>query len=212
MAAVPPAASCALATRLMVTKFVNDWASGVVSRTLSTAWAISSRWRSSSASGVASVCAPNRLASSTMDELPLVSGDASVLIIAPYAGSNQQVLRVRHDAFLSPASRLGSPALDYGNYRRNACGHGCVFRLPWCMARCARRLLACCTVCTNDNDCILMSGLLSLSIVLARDSNVVERAVLESVRAGANERRRRHGVESGRQCAQEGIRGLHNAC
>ena len=43
MAAVPPAASWALATRLMVTKLVNDCASGVCSRTSLTACAIRSR-------------------------------------------------------------------------------------------------------------------------------------------------------------------------
>ena len=43
MAAVPPAASWAFATRLMVTKFVNDCASGVVERTSFTACAMRSR-------------------------------------------------------------------------------------------------------------------------------------------------------------------------
>ena len=93
---MPPAASCALATRLTVTKFVNDWASGVVSFTSRTAFAIS--WRSGSSAG-------NGVPFRAALVLPVISGDASVLIIAPYAGSNQQVLRVRHGAFLSLALR-----------------------------------------------------------------------------------------------------------
>ena len=93
MAAAPPAASCALATRLMVTKLVKDCASGVVSRTVRTASAICSR-------SDGCVCGDIR-----------VFGDSSLIIIAPYDGLDQQVQRVRRVAFLNSRTAAGSPAL-----------------------------------------------------------------------------------------------------
>lgn len=93
MAAAPPAASCALATRLMVTKLVKDCASGVVSRTVRTASAICS-------CSDGCVCGDIR-----------VFGDSSLIIIAPYDGLDQQVQRVRRVAFLNSRTAAGSPAL-----------------------------------------------------------------------------------------------------
>ena len=106
MAAVPPAASCALATRLMVTKLVNDWASGVVSRTRRTAAAMFSRIGESDETGVPVV--------QSLDEP--VNDDALLLITAPYDGLNQQVLRVRLRPFSTREPHASSPALRCRRY------------------------------------------------------------------------------------------------
>ncbi len=138
MAAVPPDASCALATRLMVTKFVKDCASGVVSRTRVVA--VSIRWRRSSICGWAApdcdaavfgVGTTGAVAGGVGDDPMTGQMRRSRSCAAPYDGSNQQVLRVRRHAFLSLAFRFGSPALHYGCHARVRRGHGALLRLPF---------------------------------------------------------------------------------